>query len=521
MSDVVSLLNSLSLEEKVGQLLHIGIPSPTLSQETKAHLKEIKPGGVIYFSRNVEDTTGVRTLSNELQKLSSIPLFISTDQEGGSVMRIAKGVTVFPGNMALGATRSSTLAYQAGKITGEELYQLGINMNLAPVLDVNNNPQNPVIGLRSIGEEPKLVANLGSALALGLQDAQVVATGKHFPGHGDTDQDSHRNLPVVAHNKERLRNVELLPFQDAINKGLRAIMTAHVVFPAFEPDTTVPATLSHHVLTDLLRVELGFEGLILTDCMEMKAIADTFGTVEGAIKTIEAGADMVLISHTPSVQLEAYEALIEAVKSGRISEERLNQSVLRILKAKADFGILQQNWLKESPSPLMAPESLNMATTLARSSQTLVKGEELLPLQGRITIIDLQAQATTIAEDVAVNPTTLGYAAGEAAYSRITLPFSDLDTALKTLDSLDGDIFVVTTMDAHRYPSQLEIIKSLTRKGPVFAVGLRTPYEYRVLAPLVDGYLATYSYRQCSLAAAWEVLTGRINAAGSLPVSCE
>lgn len=215
-----SLLESLTLEEKVGQLLTIGFPSPSLSQDDIEVLNTISPGGVIYFSRNIESPSQVRNLSETLQKLSPVPLLICTDQEGGTVMRIVNGVTVFPGNMALGATRSTAMAYQAGKITGEELYMLGINMNLAPCLDVNNNPKNPVIGLRSFGEDPELVADLGSAFALGLQDASVIATGKHFPGHGDTEIDSHHLLPVINHDRNRLEAVEFAPFKRQLPKGL-------------------------------------------------------------------------------------------------------------------------------------------------------------------------------------------------------------------------------------------------------------------------------------------------------------
>jgi beta-N-acetylhexosaminidase len=218
-----SVLQSMSRDQKVGQLITLGFPSPSLSKDDINLLKTISPGGVIYFSRNIKNPSQVKELSQTLQSLSSTPLFICTDQEGGTVLRIVNGITVFPGNMALGATRSTAMAYQAGKITGEELYRLGINMNLAPCLDVNNNPLNPVIGLRSFGADPKLVADLGSAFALGLQDANVIATGKHFPGHGDTATDSHHLLPIISHARKRLNEVELLPFKEAIQKGLKAM----------------------------------------------------------------------------------------------------------------------------------------------------------------------------------------------------------------------------------------------------------------------------------------------------------
>jgi len=510
----------MSLKQKIGQLITLGIPSPRFSQEDINLIKTIEPGGVIYFSRNIKKPAQIRELSQALQNLSSTPLFICTDQEGGSVLRIIDGVTVFPGNMALGATKSTAMSYQAGKITGEELYRLGINMNLAPCLDVNNNPKNPVIGLRSFGEDPKLVADLGSAFALGLQDANVISTGKHFPGHGDTEIDSHHLLPVVGHDKNHLDEVELLPFKDAIQKGIGAIMTAHIAFPAIEENTKIPATLSKKVLTGLLRDELGFKGLIMTDCMEMKAIKDSFGTIEGAVLAIEAGADMILVSHTPSLQLQVFNALLEAVNLNRISEKTLHKAVLRILKTKSDFGIIGQDWAKSRlEKPLKA--NTDTATFIAKSALTVLKGKDLLPINGKIAVIDFETKAKTIAEEVIKNEVYLGdLAPKEAVKIRLASNGEDYSEELVAIKALDADIFVVQTMDAHLNRNQMEFVKELKCFGKlIFAVGLRAPYEYSVLKEYVDLYLATYSYRKSSLEAAWDVLTGKARAPGILPVT--
>jgi beta-N-acetylhexosaminidase len=248
---------AMSLEEKVGQLFQIGFSTPAVSDQIKDMIENYHVGGVIYFSRNLENSAQTAELSNKLQQLAlnsgaELPLFISADQEGGTVTRL-KGATHFPGNMALGAASDQDLTEEVAAATAVELKNLGINVNLAPVLDVNNNPANPVIGVRSFGEDPELVAELGAAYIKGLQSEGVTATAKHFPGHGDTDTDSHLDLPIINHQRSRLDRVELYPFKKAIEVGVDSIMTAHVYFPAIEKEDGIPATLSKSVLTDLLR----------------------------------------------------------------------------------------------------------------------------------------------------------------------------------------------------------------------------------------------------------------------------
>lgn len=331
-------VEQMSLSEKVGQLFQIGFSGFDLDAEIEAMIKDYYIGGVIYFSRNIKNLEQTARLSNQLQSLalnsgSKLPLFISIDQEGGSVSRL-KGATNFPSNMTLGVVNDKQLTNKIGKTVGSELKNLGININLAPVLDVNNNPNNPVIGVRSFGSDPKLVAELGKAYIEGIQSEGVIATAKHFPGHGDTETDSHLELPTINHDKERLNKIELYPFKKAIKAGVKSIMVAHIYFPAFEKEKGIPATLSKSVLTDLLRKKMNFKGLIITDCMEMKAIADNFGTAEGAVRAIKAGSDIVLVSHTYAEQKKAVKAVIEAIEKGRISENRIDESVKRIIKTK-------------------------------------------------------------------------------------------------------------------------------------------------------------------------------------------
>ncbi|MBU1143018.1 MAG: beta-N-acetylhexosaminidase, partial [Firmicutes bacterium] len=278
-------LNKLTLEEKIGQLFMFGFDATDVNDHAIKLIKEYRIGNVILFARNIKTPEQVFKLNQNLQKLSlkelGIPLFISIDQEGGMVSRITSGATFFPGAMTIAATNDVHNAYLSGKYMGLELINLGINMNFAPVLDVNNNPKNPVIGVRSFSDQPKMVAEYGSAFIKGLQE-NVIATGKHFPGHGDTHIDSHLALPKVAYGMDRLNPVELVPFKHAIQNGIQAMMSSHIDFPALT-ENGLPTTLSKKCMTGFLREELGFEGLIVTDGMQMKAIQDNYTTVGASL----------------------------------------------------------------------------------------------------------------------------------------------------------------------------------------------------------------------------------------------
>ena len=409
-------IREMTLEQKVGQMFMVGFGNPgdqpayEINDQIRTLIQEKHVGGVILFGRNVESPEQVRKLTGELQKLAlssppGIPLLVAIDQEGGPIIRIREGVTLFPGNMALGATRDPNLAYEAGRIAGMELRAMGINMNLAPVVDLNNNARNPVIGVRSFGEDPSWVARMAEANIRGYHAGAVLTAVKHFPGHGDTAVDSHVDLPTIARDRKRLEEADLVPFRRAIAQGADAVMSAHVTFPAFEP-SGLPATLSRRVLTGLLRNELGFDGVIITDDMEMGAIAKRFGSAKAAVRAIRAGADMVLVCHTLSVQKESIEAVTQAVRSGEISEERIDQSVRRILKLKS----------KRLGSSVHSPEAAGggdrvservgrkdfaeVARKVAQRAVTLVRDDRrLLPLdpqkQSRILVLSAEGACRT------------------------------------------------------------------------------------------------------------------------------
>jgi beta-N-acetylhexosaminidase len=322
--------------DKIGQLFMVGFDGTAVSADLAAFIKEYKPGGVILFSRNLESAEQIVELTNNLQDCSPhSPLLISIDQEGGRVSRLPQGFTIFPPCDVLGRCNSSELAYAAAATTAKELKAVGINMNMSPVLDVNSNPANPVIGDRAFGTTPATVCELGLATAGGLQDNRVVACGKHFPGHGDTNADSHKELPVVEASRERLEQIEFPPFRHAAAHGVATMMTAHVLYRAL--DDQRPATLSPTIIGKFLREELQYNGVVLTDDLEMHAIIDHYGIEEATVQSILAGCDMPLICKDRNREVAAISALDKAVADGTISVERLEQSLARIARLKERF----------------------------------------------------------------------------------------------------------------------------------------------------------------------------------------
>jgi len=322
--------------DKIGQLFMVGFNGTTVSADFASFIREYKPGGVILFSRNLESVEQIVGLTNELQRCSPhSPLLISIDQEGGRVSRLPKEFTIFPPCEVLGRCNSSALAYAAAATTAKELRAVGINMNMSPVLDVNSNPTNPIIGDRAFSAAPGPVCELGAATVGGLQDHGVVACGKHFPGHGDTTADSHKELPIVTVPRERLEETELPPFRHVARKGVATMMTAHVLYHAL--DKNRPATLSPNVIGTLLRRELRYDGVVLTDDLEMRAIIDHYGIEEATVQSILAGCDMPLICEDRNREVAAITALDKAVADGTISSERLEQSLTRVARLKQRF----------------------------------------------------------------------------------------------------------------------------------------------------------------------------------------
>jgi beta-N-acetylhexosaminidase len=392
---VQATLKKMTLEEKVGQMLVSSFQSNFLSTDSDTFDALVKTvheqhvGGFHVFGSSeaappvlLNAAYGTVTLGqplaaasivNRLQAISKLPLLNTADFETGVGMRIM-GATSFPRLMAFGAAGDERLAEEAGRVTGEEARAIGVHVNFAPVVDVNNNPRNPVINTRSFGEDPALVGRLASAYIRGLQSAGVIATLKHFPGHGDTDVDSHLGLPVITHPRERLEQIELPPFKAGIASGAEGIMTGHIEMPALDPTPSTPTTLSAPIVGGLLRKELGFAGLIYTDSMGMAGVNAMYKPGEAAVRAILAGNDVVL--HSPD-DAAAFAGIVEAVKAGRIGEARIDESVTRILRAKARAGLHRTRAVSlESVANIVGTRAHQaIADRVSARSMTLIKDD--------------------------------------------------------------------------------------------------------------------------------------------------
>ncbi len=385
-ADLQATISSMSLEDKVAQLLIVGFNGQSIAEspELEVMVGQQHVGGVILLEPNAHDPIQIRRLTSELQTLATtsgaqIPLFISSNHEGGIVVRITDGVTGFPGNMAVAATDQMEYAYIAAAYSAEELRAMGINMNLAPVVDVNDNPLNPVIGARSFGDNPLRVAEYGRMSVRGLQDFGVIAVAKHFPGHGSVAVDSHGDLPVITDSRDELERRALEPFRAAIQARVAAIMAAHIAVPALDSSGR-PATLSSQMLTGLLRHDLQFDGLIMTDSLGMGAVSAGRGQPQAAVEAVQAGADVVLSTGPLEAELGIVHALATAVKNGQIPVEQIDQSVRRILRVKHLFGLFEQPVAGDLSA---VGSSVHRATAdeIARRSVTVLRDEQkLLPL---------------------------------------------------------------------------------------------------------------------------------------------
>ena len=388
----------MTLRQKIAQMIMPFVLGSFTPEGTDAHervvqwIEEEGVGGVIM---SVGTPVDVAVKLNDLQKHAEVPLLVGADLEAGAGFRFAGalhsptnivlgGATAFPSLMAFGAVGDPRYAYQLGRITATEALAIGVHIPFAPVLDVNNNADNPIINVRSFGEDPEAVGEMGAAFVRGLQEHGAIATGKHFPGHGDTEIDPHLELPVIRMERERMDSVELVPFRAAIGAGMRAIMTAHIAVPNISGER-VPATLSGSVLLNLLRGDLGFTGLIFTDAMDMGAIDRLFPRGEAAVQAVMAGADVLLM---PPDVAEAIDAIQAAVRDGRITERRIDRSVSRLLRLKEDFR-LHQNRLVSVEGVLRTvgiPEHTDLARDVAERSLTLIRNVRgLLPLLGTRT----------------------------------------------------------------------------------------------------------------------------------------
>jgi beta-N-acetylhexosaminidase len=506
---VERLAAPLTLEQKVGQLMMVGFAGQAVDASVAALVGGRQVGGVCLFGRNLADAAQVARLNDELRALlaGGVPPFLAVDQEGGNVVRLDVGNLVLPGNMLLGATFDASLAQEAGLRQGEDLWRLGFNMNLAPVLDVNTNPRNPVIGIRAFSDDVALVSRLGAAFVQGQQAARIATIAKHFPGHGSADLDSHRALPVLVGSPQRIR-AQLSPFTAAAAVGLDGMMTAHVAVPALSGDDT-PATLSPVVLGKVLREELKFDGLVLTDELEMDAIDHRYGVGRAAVLAIAAGADMVLIPWRVEKKTEVYEALLAAARSGGLPRARLDQAVRRILKVKVRRGLYTPLPPREARLQALGA-SRELAERIARAGVTLLRRTQDFPLDSRRRVGVVTAEAS------------LAEALGRRlpGVERLVVPAYPPEAArdgLKRATRLlaqRSEVVVVGVTNSR----QLELASIAALEGkPVVVVVMGAPY-LATQVHLKATVLLVYSYRASASEAAAAALTGELGTPGRLPV---
>ena len=510
------ILATLSLEQKVGQLMSVAFHGTKITPAVEAMIRQRAVGGVVLRAENADDAAGLTKLIADLQSIAKDakvpPLLVSIDQEGGPVIRIGRGMTIVPGQMALAATPDPLGAIKmANMITAVELMAAGVRWNHAPVADVNDEPRNPIIANRSFGSDPQRVAQLVAQSVTTYRASGMFATAKHFPGHGSTTTDSHTGLPEIDSDRRRLDSVELVPFKAAIAAGVDAIMGAHIVVPALDATPSLPVTLSKKVMTDLLRGELGFQGLIVSDDLEMGALS-TIGEAQAGIRAFEAGIDHLLFRFDESAYLEGHRLLVEAARGGRVSAARLDASVLRFLGAKLQQGLYER---RNAAAPDLEQNGRS-AMDLARQSITLLANESVLPLRGRVLAIGV------IGADIGFIPgdSDLGTELAAARPNTTARKFAQATDAFITsavADARSADVVVVGVADLGSNDDQRRLVTALASVKPTVLVSLRAPYDALYVSG-VAAIVCAYGGRVPTLRALAEVLTGSRKPVGRLPV---
>lgn len=510
-----------ALRHKLGQKFVVGFYGYEFTEEMKEAIRKYHFGNIILFRENLRDEEQTRQLCQELHDFildvtGEAPI-ISVDQEGGMVTRLVDDSLNIPGAMALAATDDLDLTRRMNWINGRVLLDQGFNLNLAPVVDINNEVDNPVIGVRSFGDKPQHVAKYARASFEGLQEAGILASAKHFPGHGDTTVDSHVGLPVVDISREEMDARELVPFVEAAKGGIAAIMTTHILFPQIEHNN-VPATMSRTILTDILREEIGFEGLIISDCMEMEAIATHYGTPEGVKAGFAAGVDLIFVSHTISKAIAAFELAYEAYAQGEISSAELDESVARVKAYKAKVKEAKIS-LSENEKDGYREEIL--ATMPKTFSYVGSKRVEDFPWDNNTLVISPEPYRATNASNIEQDSVSLSNNLGKnlniASQVSSARPDEDERSQLVEL-AKDKSAIILGLYNAHVFTEQLELLKSLRElEKPMFLVALRNPYDLMYLNADECG-LSIFEYTDKSMQTLIQVLKGEVVPTGKLPV---
>ena len=521
-SDVLDI-NTLTVEEKVGQMLMVHFTGEEANEDAKRLLQQAHVGGFIYYNwaNGLQNPAQVQNLSVGLQKLAktispNIPLLISIDQEGGVVTRLTSGFTVFPSNFAIAQTKHPKYAALSAFTTGQELKAVGINMNLAPVVDVSSNPLNPSVGVRSFSSSPKEVAHLGKLSLQGYQKAGIIATLKHFPGHGDVTVDSHIGLPIINKPLKDLEATEFFPFKKLL-KNADAIMTAHLLIPSLDPQNC--ATLSSIILEDLLRKQWGYEGVIVSDSLVMQGVLDKCSSVNGAaIRAIQAGNDILILGGRalndkgyaelkPDDIIRLHKHLVAAVNEGQISKERLDASIQRILKLKRKYQLFNEQYPdgKEIAKYVNTPAHQLLAKQIAKDSVKILKRNST-PLPFDMTQKNVAVVAPEVVNTASQNSSLMQL--GKEIRSFFFKNLNPEEEELKKAQILTewADVIIACSYNAWKNESQLRFLESLQKLGkPVFIIALRDPQDAEKLSA-GSFVIATYSPTSYSIEAALNLI---------------
>lgn len=487
-NNIDDILSGMNLENKVAQMFMASFFGETLNQPIRDFIETYQPGAFVLLPSNLKNPTQITRLTNDIQQTlldnGSIPAFIAVDQEGGIISHLEDGFTQFPVPSLVTATQNQTLAYQTGQAIAREMMAVGLNMNLAPVADLHTNPDNPIINRRSFGSYPEQVAPIVSSIVRGMQDTGVLATAKHFPGHGDTNTDSHLELPVLMMTADDLKLRELQPFEATMQASVGAVMVGHINFPLIDDEPNLPASLSRNVVNNLLREDLAYDGIIITDALDMDAIDTVYSPEEAAIRAVQAGNDMIILgAHvSPDTLARAIEAVVDAVQQGEIDEAQIDQSVRRILQKKMNYVVL--DWQPANPEiagqTITAYNHTALIEAIFEAGITIAEGE-LLSNIGETSFIFPANRQSLWQACRNENFRAIGYS---------TNPTNE-EIQWASLAAQSVDRVVVITENAEMNAQQQRLVASLPPEKTV-VVAIWSPYDNQVLTPTA-GYMITYS----------------------------
>lgn len=515
MGESPASVREMTLQQKVAQMFMVSFYGTQLTEIETAFLRDVQPGAAVIFGRNVESPAQVTALTNAYQEAvtahDGLPLLIAVDQEGGPIQHLQAGFTRFPTPMLLTATQDENLAYELGAAMAAEMRAVGLNMNLAPVADLLTNPANPIIGRRSFGSDPKMVAPILTGFIRGLQDNGVVATVKHFPGHGDTSEDSHLVLPAIHHDRERLAALELRPFVAAFDAGVSTVMVAHIWFSAYDEEA-LPSSLSANVVGGLLREELGYDGLIMTDALDMDAVDTGYDPSQAAIRAIAAGNDLVAIgAHVGTQRIrQAIDDVVAAVRAGQIPLARIDASVARIMAVKAQYGVL--DWQPLDPGAtserldLLAHDRL--VTRLFERGLTAVDPHGKIPVQGE-TLFVYPGTRPRIRRECDRRITQHDFIAVSGSPTSAELTWAR--EAAQAVDTVA--LFTFNHVDDAR---QRQLVEALPPEKTIL-VTLWNPNEM-LIYPELAAYVLAYSPMSRATQIICELLLGERQAFGAMPL---